>query len=130
MQEGNEEKMPLQFSVVCDLLEESYELCLSRKNNARAVSNWFARHRTRVNAHDTDLAALLSTLLPEKRTDRVYCLQAAKLEKIIGRALMLGTSRMAELAIYKKPGLELDLGDCVERLLTVTVGYALARLAA
>lgn len=122
--------MPLQFSVVCDLLEESYDLCLSRKSNARAVANWFARHRTRVNAYDTNLAALLSTLLPEKRTDRVYCLQEAKLEKVVGRALMLGISRMAELAIYKKPGLELDLGDCVERLLAVTVGYALAHLAA
>lgn len=79
------------------------------------------RNRSRINAHDTDLAALLSTLLPEKRTDRVYCIQAVTLEKIIGRAFFLGSSRIAELAVYKQPGLGLDLGDCVARLLTVTV---------
>ncbi|UKZ70545.1 uncharacterized protein TrAtP1_011525 [Trichoderma atroviride] len=33
---------------------------------------------------------------------------------------MLGSSRIKELAIYKQPGLGLDLGDCVERILNAT----------
>lgn len=113
--------MPLQFSLVCDLLDECQRLCLARKPNKQAVIDWFSRNRCRIDSHDTDLSALLSTLLPEKRTDRVFCIQAPRLEKIIGRALMLGSSRVAELARYKQPGLGLDLADCVERILTTTV---------
>ncbi|POR36037.1 DNA ligase 4 [Tolypocladium paradoxum] len=112
--------MPLPFALVCDLLDECHRLCLVRRPNQQAVVDWFARHRGRIDAHDTNLSALLSTLLPEKRTDRVYCVQAASLEKIVGRALILGSSRIAELARYKQPGLGLDLADCVERILTVT----------
>ncbi|KND93668.1 DNA ligase 4 [Tolypocladium ophioglossoides CBS 100239] len=112
--------MPLPFSLVCDLLDECHRLCLAHRPNEQVVADWFARHRGRIDARDTDLSALLSTLLPEKRTDRVYCIQAASLEKIVGRALILGASRIAELARYKQPGLGLDLADCVERILTVT----------
>lgn len=113
--------MPIPFADVCELLEQSYSLCRARKSNAPAVHAWFRRHRTRVDAHDTDLAALLSTLLPEKRTDRVYAMQAATLERVVGRALMLGASRMGELATYRRPGAGVDLAECVERILTATV---------
>ncbi|TFB04537.1 DNA ligase 4 [Trichoderma ghanense] len=112
--------MPLPFSLVCDLLDASYALAIARKPSAKVVTDWCSQHRSRINAPDTDLAALLSTLLPEKRTDRVYCIQTNALEKIIGRGLMLGASRRRELALYKQPGLDLDLADCVERILTVT----------
>jgi DNA ligase-4 len=114
--------MPIPFILVCDLLDECHRLCLANKSNTRAVVDWFARHRGRIDAHDTDLAALLSTLLPEKRTDRVYCIKATTLERVVGRALMLGSSRIAELAVYKQPGQGVDLADCVERILTATVG--------
>ncbi|KAL7922450.1 hypothetical protein ACQKWADRAFT_292475 [Trichoderma austrokoningii] len=112
--------MPLPFSLVCDLLEESYDVATARKPVNRVFATWCARHRSRINAPDINLAALLSTLLPEKRTDRVFCIQANGLERIIGRALMLGSSRVKELAIYKQPGLGLDLANCVERILNVT----------
>ncbi|KAH8733583.1 hypothetical protein BGZ61DRAFT_162963 [Ilyonectria robusta] len=112
--------MPLPFALVCDLLEPSYKLSVSRKSNAHVVAGWFTRHRDRVNAHDANLGALLSTLLPEKRTDRVYCIQVPTLEKIIGRAFFLGASRIAELSQYRQPGSGVDLADCVTRLLTVT----------
>ncbi|EQK98658.1 DNA ligase, ATP-dependent [Ophiocordyceps sinensis CO18] len=112
--------MPLQFSLVCDLLDECQRLGFTRRPNKQAIHEWFARNRGCIDAHDTDLSALLSTLLPEKRTDRVFCIQAPRLEKIIARALMLGSSRVAELARYKKPGLGLDLADCVERILATT----------
>lgn len=120
--------MPLPFSIVCDLLEQCHKLSLARKKNYQAVTDWFARNRSRIDAHDTNLAALLSTLLPEKRTDRVYCIQAPRLEKIIGRALFLGSSRIPQLTAYKQPGLGLDLADCVEHILTATVSAALRRL--
>ncbi|KAK5993454.1 hypothetical protein PT974_06885 [Cladobotryum mycophilum] len=110
--------MPLPFMLVCDLLDQSYELCLARKDNTQAVIEWFAQHRDRINSPGCNLAALLSTLLPEKRTDRVYCIQAPRLERIISRALMLGSSRIKELAVYKQPGQGLDLADCVERILS------------
>jgi DNA ligase-4 len=113
--------MPLPFYLVCELLESSHKLSVSRKNNAHVVGAWFTRHRDRINAHDTNLAALLSTLLPDKRTDRVYCIQARSLEKIIGRAFFLGSSRIAELTQYRQPGLCIDLADCVALILTVTV---------
>lgn len=113
--------MPFSFSLACDLLEESFKQALAHKKSDDTVAAWFARNRHEVDAHDTSLPALLSTLLPEKRTDRVYRIRAPTLEKIIGRALGLGSSRLLELAAYRQPGSGLDLADCVERLLTVTV---------
>ncbi|KAK1253358.1 hypothetical protein MKX07_001435 [Trichoderma sp. CBMAI-0711] len=118
--------MPLPFSLVCDLLDASYALAIDRKPTAKTVAVWCSRHCSRINASDTNLAAVLSTLLPEKRTDRVYCIRANGLEKLIGRSLMLGASRLKELALYKQPGLDLDLADCVERILTVTPNPTLA----
>ncbi|KFA71394.1 hypothetical protein S40288_09426 [Stachybotrys chartarum IBT 40288] len=112
--------MPFPFSLICELLEASHAQSLRRKESTQTVTDWFARHRSSIDAHDTNFVALLSTLLPEKRTDRVYCIQVASLEKIIGRALMLGSSRMAELATYKKSGLGLDLADSVEQILLST----------
>lgn len=120
--------MPLPFSLVCDLLEEAYVLATTRKPFNQVFVAWCARYRSYIDAPDTNLAALLSTLLPEKRTDRVYCIQANGLERIISRALMLGSSRIKELAIYKQPGLGLDLGDCVERILNATVSYNIIAL--
>ncbi|UPK93899.1 hypothetical protein LCI18_004834 [Fusarium solani-melongenae] len=112
--------MPLPFALVCDLLEESHELSVAKKSNSSAVAKWFTRHRSWINAYDTSLAALLSTLLPDKRTDRVYCIQTATLEKIIGRAFFLGSSRIAELSHYRQPGQGIDLADCVSRILNAT----------
>ncbi|KPM44021.1 hypothetical protein AK830_g2568 [Neonectria ditissima] len=112
--------MPLPFALVCELLDSSHELSVARKKNAHIVTRWFTRHRDRINAHDTNLAALLSTLLPEKRSDRVYCIQVPRLEKIIGRAFFLGSSRIAELSQHRQPGHGGDLADCVSRILTVT----------
>ncbi|PFH58514.1 hypothetical protein XA68_13578 [Ophiocordyceps unilateralis] len=112
--------MPVPFSIVCQLLDQCERLCSAGNSNSKVVADWFARHRDCVDAHDTDLSALLSTLLPEKRTDRVYCIQTASLEKMVARALLLGSSRVAQLGSYRQPGLGLDLADCVERILKDT----------
>lgn len=113
--------MTFPYILVCDLLEECYRLHLAGKPNKPAVERWFHRHRSRVNAHDTDLSALLSTLLPDKHSDRVYMIQAPTLEKIAGRGLRLGASRMIELARYGQPGSGVDLAECIEQILKITV---------
>ncbi|KAJ3519640.1 hypothetical protein NM208_g14045 [Fusarium decemcellulare] len=112
--------MPLPFFLVCDLLEQAHELSVAKKSNSSVIARWFTQHRSYISAHDTSLSALLSTLLPDKRTDRVYCIQAPTLEKIIGRAFFLGSSRIVELSQYRQPGLGIDLADCVSRILTAT----------
>ncbi|CAH0005134.1 unnamed protein product [Clonostachys byssicola] len=112
--------MPIPFSIVCELLDEAYALCLSRKDHKAVVRSWFQHHRDRINAHDASLSALLSTLLPGMRSDRVYCIQATRLEKIIARGLCLGSSRVAELTRYRSSSNNVDLADCVERVLSIT----------
>lgn len=118
--------MPLSFVLVCDLLEEARKHATSgNKNLNQRVSNWFTRHRRHVDDAGTDVSALLSTLLPDKRTDRVYAIQTDTLSNIIGRALHLGASRVKELRRYKEPGRGEDLADCVARLLKETVSVGL-----
>ncbi|GKT97883.1 dna ligase 4 [Fusarium langsethiae] len=112
--------MPLSFSSACELLDQCYDLSIARKSCSSVVVEWFDRHRNYVDARDTSLSALLSTLLPDKRTDRVYCIQTPSLERIIGRACLLGASRIAELARFRQPGSGVDIADCVYRILTVT----------
>lgn len=116
--------MPLPFVLVCDLLEQAYKQCKTGdKNLKQRVSNWFTLHRQHIDDPGTDASALLSTLLPDKRTDRVYCIQVDTLANIIGRTFGLGTSRLQELRRYKEAGRGEDLADCVERIFKETVSY-------
>ncbi|RYP71880.1 hypothetical protein DL769_004593 [Monosporascus sp. CRB-8-3] len=85
---------------------------------------WFKEHRSRLASVDNDASAVLSTLLPERRTDRVYCIQATRLHSIIGHALGLGYSRVLELRRHETPGSGVDLGDCVEGILKSTPNTA------
>ena len=63
--------------------------------------------------------AVLSALFPDKRTDRVYRLQAPSLSKILGRCFKLGITRLKQLDQWKTPGRG-DLGVCVETTLRET----------
>jgi DNA ligase-4 len=74
---------------------------------------------------DFNASPLLSTLLPEKRSDRVYSIQSKSLSGLIGRSLGLGLSRRRELERWQEPGSGVDLGDCTERILTITVSTLL-----
>jgi DNA ligase-4 len=116
--------MPFLFSYVCDLLqkiENNLRAKSGQRNNDTIVTEWFNLHRDSLKPDKCDGAALLSTLLPHKRSDRVYSMQAARLEKHIGRAFKLGSSRLSELYRYKTPGVDADLADCVETILNETV---------
>jgi len=82
----------------------------------RTIGQWFARHDRHIHHADTDRLALLSCMLPERRTDRVYWLQATSLARVIARCLGLGSSRLAELDQWRQSGGP-DLGQCVENVM-------------
>ncbi len=116
--------MVFRFSYICDLLEALSENKPDRpgfRTNDYIVEKWFRSHEYGIRQDDFPTAAFLSTLLPEKRTDRVYFIQEKGLRGIVGRALGLGRSRLAELDQWNQPGSNRDLADCVEAILNVTV---------
>jgi len=124
--------MTLRFVCVCDLLEDleriftrdpPYLSSDSTKKQNQTVVAWFKTHRQAIDAtagNATIGLALLSSLLPGKRPDRVCALQQRSLERIIGRILALGKSRLSDLARWKDPGAG-DLANCVERVAKQTV---------
>lgn len=121
--------MPFRFVYVCDLLEQLSNISErdppylpkdAEKRTGDAIVNWFKTHRLRIDDHNTDGVALLSALLPERRTDKVYFMQAQKIERYLGRALALSNSRMEDLRRWRDPG-KGDLADCLERVLRQAV---------
>ncbi|MCJ1245610.1 hypothetical protein MMC30_002814 [Trapelia coarctata] len=120
--------MPFHFSLICQLLSHLEKIftrqppfppeVVASKTEAE-IHAWFSQHRLEVDALGTDGVALISSLLPEKRSDRVYQLQPPSLTRILGRCFSLGTSRMPMLQQWERPGGG-DLGICVERVLNET----------
>lgn len=116
--------MPFPFVYVCDLLQrldDNRSARSGQRNNTSIVEGWFEEHRSLLIQDDYNVGPLLSTLLPEKRSDRVYNIQAKTLHRMFGRAMLLGRSRLQELATWERPGSGVDLADCVERILKSTV---------
>lgn len=112
--------MPLPFDTVCDLLER-LESDLKRKRqgkgSAQIVKDWFGDHQEGIHRQDVDAVALLSTLLPERRTDRVFSIREKRLGSIVASACGLG-SRRAGLRRWKTdPRAGLDFAECVEEVL-------------
>ncbi|KAI1821996.1 hypothetical protein F4861DRAFT_424884 [Xylaria intraflava] len=116
--------MPFPYRYICDLLQQLDDEVQKAPEKQTApdtiINSWFGHHRSLINAPGTNVCAVLSALLPEKRTDRVYSIQAPRLQGIFGKALRLGTSRVSELRRWSKPGSGIDLGDCVEDILRRT----------
>lgn len=114
------------LSYICDLLEKLQHLAHhdppynSKELQQRSINelvNWFKAHRKTIDTLDAEeSAAFLSTLLPQRRKDRVYGIQSPTLVKLLGRCLALNISRRADLTRYKDAG-NGDLGDCLERVL-------------
>ncbi|KAL1635843.1 hypothetical protein SLS56_001538 [Neofusicoccum ribis] len=116
--------MPLRFTWICDLLRDIEDIeCRDpphlpdrkRRLLRIAVENWFRKHRKNLDRPDTNGAAILSTLLPHTRTDRVYGLQAPRLTTLVARCLRFGTEKVKELNGWKDPTRG-DLGACLERI--------------
>lgn len=118
--------MPFPFAEICTLLQriEAIELrepplLPDEKRSAICliVDSWFKSHRSAISALTVEsVTALLSTLLPEKRTDRVYGIQASGLCRILARCLKLQAHRAKDLRAYTQPGRG-DLAACLERVL-------------
>ncbi|KAK0655425.1 hypothetical protein B0T16DRAFT_287021, partial [Cercophora newfieldiana] len=114
--------MPFPFTHVGDLLQRLYDNRQRRTPHPQEqlIEKWFAQHRDLFGQPDFDPAALLSTLLPEKRTDRVYNIQKKRLQGRVAKVQFLGASRILELSRWEKPGSGVDLADCIESTLQAT----------
>ncbi|KAF7585797.1 hypothetical protein BBP40_010078 [Aspergillus hancockii] len=116
--------MGFKFSHLCDLLSSLennriLKATTEAKNHDpddRTVTQWFKQHGKRLRDKDTDQLAVLSCLFPEKRTDRVYRLQDTSLARVVGRCLLLGSSRREELDRWRISG-GIDLAQCVENVM-------------
>ncbi|KAB8256609.1 hypothetical protein BDV32DRAFT_161091 [Aspergillus pseudonomiae] len=116
--------MGFKFSHLCDLLSSlENNKILKATTEARnhdpdvqTVTRWFKQHGRRLHDKDTDQLAVLSCMFPEKRTDRVYWLQDTSLARVIGRCLLLGSSRREELERWRVSG-GIDLAQCVENVM-------------
>ncbi|KAL2788855.1 hypothetical protein BJX66DRAFT_352480 [Aspergillus keveii] len=116
--------MGFKFSFLCDLLSALEDVRIlkattqarNRNPDVRVITEWFVRHGKRLRDPNTDQLALLSCMFPVKRTDRVYWLQDTNLARLIGRCLLLGSSRREELEKWRVSGGG-DLGQCVENVM-------------
>lgn len=117
--------MPLMFSTVCELLQ-SLEYDFKRKRHQKGskhiVNEWFTQNQDALD--EVDLTALLSTLLPERRTDRVFNIKLKRLENIVVIACGLGSSRITQLREWEVGGAGVDFADCVEAILKATPNVA------
>ncbi|KAL8805438.1 MAG: hypothetical protein Q9223_005234 [Gallowayella weberi] len=120
--------MPFFFSAISDLLQALEDNAGSTKKamkgwldqkNKDDIESWAKSYKVTCDSSTVDAVAVLSAIFPEKRTDRVYGLQAPSLSKILGRSFRLGIARLQQLDKWKTPGCG-DLGLCVERTLRET----------
>lgn len=116
--------MPFLFGEVCRLLSDLEKLkkrhppllpTALRGETRSKIEYWFRCNRNAVHAHGVDGVAFLSTLFPEKRTDRVYGLKEDRLSKLVGRCLSMNSTNRKILEDWKTPGRG-DLGDRVEAI--------------
>ncbi|KAL3463624.1 hypothetical protein BJX64DRAFT_256612, partial [Aspergillus heterothallicus] len=113
--------MGFKFSFLCDLLSALEDVRIlkattqarNRNPDFSVIEEWFVRYGKRIRGPDTNQLALLSCMFPVKRTDRVYWLQDTSLARIIGRCLLLSSSRREQLEKWRASG-GADLGQCVE----------------
>lgn len=117
--------MPFKFVHLCDLfarleaIEERDPPLLPPERRGltrKTIEQWFRNHRRAIDASTTDGVALLSSLFPERRIDRVYNIQQAGLVRHLARCLKLGNSRIKQLYAFRIRG-NGDLAACVERVL-------------
>lgn len=115
--------MPLPFVDFCTLLSDLESVSarqppLNEKTRdevyKQTISEWLHEHHVSATSPDVNVVAVLSSLLPRRRTDRVYGIQAPALSKYLRKCLSIGKSRWDQLEKRKIPGRG-DLGECIER---------------
>jgi hypothetical protein len=118
--------MPFPFVYVCDLLEDLARLSnrespllpkVFHHATTETTLKWLKLHRSRLDAAATDDDAVILTLQPEKRTDRVYeGLDSFGLEQVIARVLNLPKRHFQDLQRWRHEPAKGDLATCVERV--------------
>ncbi|KAJ2903971.1 DNA ligase 4 [Zalerion maritima] len=113
--------MPFPFGLVCNLLQdlEGAHNAGHAKESAKIIWDWFACCLLKIERGT--MSCLLSTLLPAKRTDRVFNIQEPRLATIVANAMHLSEARKQELRWrYHTPGSTMDLAESVEHALLET----------
>jgi hypothetical protein len=118
--------MPFPFVYVCDLLEDlaclvARDLPLLPKDldhkTTETTIRWFKLHRSRLDAAATDDDAVLLTLTPDRRSDRIYGLDSLGLEQVVARVLNLPKRHHQDLQRWRCEPAKGDLAACVERVM-------------
>ena len=118
----------LPFVLVCDLLNELDDLVnredyllpryLKERRNT-AVIRWFGSHCRVLERCEKTAEHVLAMLQPtERRKDCVYGFDTEDLERIIARALHLPLEYLPELQRWRLGAPRLDLGACVEEIIS------------
>lgn len=112
--------MPFPFEPVCDLLqtlENDLKRKRQKKGSRQIVKDWFSEYQEEIHRQDVDEVAVLSTLLPERRTDRVFSIKEKRLETIVASACGLGSRKNKLRRWETEPRAGLDFAECVEEVL-------------
>jgi hypothetical protein len=119
--------MPFPFVYVCDLLDDLARLAtrespllpkVFEQTTTETTLRWLKLHRSRLDAAATDDHAVLSTLQPEKTSDRVYDgLDVFGLEQVVARILNLPKQFHRDLQRWRHEPAKGDLATCVERVM-------------
>lgn len=104
--------MPFKFRHLCELLQALDDHSQPQPNGRRKgnvsqtsiIVSWFKKYQDQIPRHGESAVAFLSSLFPERRADRVYNVQEARLERVVGRSLALGTTRLTRLRSWKTDG--------------------------
>jgi DNA ligase 4 len=102
--------MPFKFRYLCDLLQslddnrikKTASGAQAKYSDVPIIIHWFNQHDHNIPRHGTAAVAFLSCLFPERRADRVYNIQEKRLEKIVGRSLLLSSTRLTHLSSWRK----------------------------
>jgi DNA ligase-4 len=117
--------MPFPFTYVCSLLDDLERLhirenpLLPRELLERSTSKtnqWLKAHKFDLNAFDTQEAAVLWVLRPDKLTDRHYGIDTNRLESIIARAYQVSQLDYTVLQSWRRVP---HLGDLAQRVESV-----------
>jgi DNA ligase-4 len=115
--------MTITFGAVCSLLQSVENITLQKPrlppkqekdNIGEITANWFSNQRKHLDDPGTNGAAVLSALLPYRRKDRVYGLQAPLLAKKLTTLLNFGHGQRALFNGWKTGKIG-DLGAYTER---------------
>jgi hypothetical protein len=126
--------MPFLFVYLCDLLDElerpHLQICpplprILENHRKKTILDWFYLQGRNLNLVSTDDATVMSMLRPEKMTDRIYGLDAGRLELLIARTLSLSKEQYSNLQKWQDGPHEGDLGKCVDKVMEGMKGVSI-----